>query len=68
MTQDELLARILGDQRIALRVSRAAKMLDFGKTHLYEMVKRGEVKAVTIGGQQRIPVVELLRLISESKS
>jgi excisionase family DNA binding protein len=63
MSPDELVARILGDPRLCYRVSRAAKLLDYGKTALYEMIAKGEIKAVVIGGQKRIPVTELLRLI-----
>jgi excisionase family DNA binding protein len=45
-----------------LRPAKAAVLLDFGRAKIYDLIDRGELHAVTIGGQLRIPVSEIERL------
>jgi hypothetical protein len=67
MTADEVLQRILVEEqgRIAFRVPKAAALIDLGKSALYELINKQQVRAVKIGAEMRVPVTELLRIISE---
>jgi excisionase family DNA binding protein len=47
------------DQPLYLRPAKAAKLLDIGRTKIYELIHRGEIKAILIGGQLRIPRAEI---------
>jgi excisionase family DNA binding protein len=50
-----------------LRPSKAAKLLDCGRSKIYDLIHRGEIKVVKIGGMLRIDTRELERLASGSK-
>lgn len=65
MTADELVQRILveGQGKLGFRVSKAAALADFGKSAFYELINQQKIRAVRIGGELRVPVTELLRLI-----
>ncbi len=46
-------------ERLLLRVTEAADALGVGRSKLYEMVARGEIPAVKVGGCVRVPVAAL---------
>lgn len=54
----------MSDDRLVLRVDEAAAMLGVGRAHLYNMITRGEVRAVRLGRTVRIPSAEVRRLLS----
>ncbi len=64
MTSDELVARILGEGAIFVRLSRFAKLADIGKTKAFEMAAKGDLKIVEIGGMRRVPITEVLRFLN----
>lgn len=63
MRVEEIVDRI-ANGRLAFRVSEAAAAVGYQKSKFYELIKKGEIHTVLIGGQMRVPVTELLRLIS----
>jgi excisionase family DNA binding protein len=63
MTPEELVDRI-AKGRLAFRVSEAASAVGYQKSKFYDLIKKGEIRTISIGGQMRVPVTELLRLIS----
>jgi excisionase family DNA binding protein len=50
---------------LAFRVPEFAQSLGVSKAHIYNMIKRGELRAVKIGGATRIPASEVQRLLDE---
>lgn len=50
---------------LAHAIPTACRRLGVGRTMLYELIKRGELRAVKIGGRRLIPESELKRLLSE---
>jgi excisionase family DNA binding protein len=46
-------------QPLYLRPSKAAKLLDIGRSKMYELIQAGEVRAIVIGGNLRIPMSEI---------
>ena len=53
-----------GDSFVCVRVSRAAAMLDIGKTKLYELVGNGDLEAIRIGRRTLILQTSIDMLIS----
>jgi excisionase family DNA binding protein len=47
------------NQRILLRVSAAAELLDISRSKLYELINQGQVPHVRIGNSLRLPVESL---------
>jgi excisionase family DNA binding protein len=43
----------------------AARMLSIGRTTMYELIRIGAIKTVTIGRSRRVPVCELRRLVGQ---
>ena len=52
---------------LLVNVRVAAAMLSIGRSTLYELVDRGEIRVVHIGRSVRIPVDELKRFVQDSK-
>ena len=52
--------------RLAYRVPEAAEALGICRAHVYNLITRGELRAVKIGGSTRIPATELARLLGDS--
>ena len=48
--------------------SRFAKLIDSNRSTIYELIKRGDLRAVKIGGNLRIPASELDRLARAAES
>jgi excisionase family DNA binding protein len=51
-----------------LRPSKAAKLLDCGRTKIYDLIHSGELKVITIGGQLRIPRSEIEALAERASA
>jgi len=51
--------------QLLLTVEQAKRALGIGRSHLYKVLARGELKSVKIGGSRRIPAVALDRYIEE---
>jgi excisionase family DNA binding protein len=43
----------------------ASQVLQIGRSHLYKLLGRGEIKSIKIGRNRRIPVMELERYIEQ---
>lgn len=52
---------------LALSPAAAAEALGICRASIYNLIKRGELRAVKIGRSTRIPVAELERLIGGSR-
>jgi excisionase family DNA binding protein len=53
-------------QPVYMKPVRFAKYLDLGRSKVYDMLARGELRGVKIGGVWRIPASELDRLQAET--
>ena len=53
--------------RRAYSVEEAAVDLGIGRSLMYDLVKRGEVRTVKLGRRRVVPAVELDRLMSEAQ-
>ena len=51
---------------LAYRISAFSDRMGIGKTKIFEMIKRGELRAVLIGNRRRIPASEAARLLGET--
>lgn len=66
---DQIIERLLqrmvaaGQVSLAIRITKAARLLDISKSKLYDAAKRGELQTLTIAGQQRVSLDELVRLL-----
>ncbi len=55
-----------GDGRkLLLTVDEAARRLSLGRSHLYQLVMRGDIGSIKLGRSRRIPVAALERFVSE---
>ena len=54
------------ETRIALRINEAASALGIGRSTLYALIAKGEVKSAVVAGCRLIPVSELQRLLVEN--
>lgn len=46
-------------QRVLLTVEEAAEQLSIGRTHMYTLIRSGEVTSVRIGNLRRVPADEI---------
>lgn len=57
---------------LLLTAEEAAKELRIGRTRMWDLITRGEVRSVKVGGSRRVPYAELTayvkRLIAEQSS
>ena len=51
--------------RLLVGVDEAARLLSVGRSHMYVLLARGELRSLTIGRCRRIAVSELERFISQ---
>jgi excisionase family DNA binding protein len=58
------LTRMIPPDRLAYPIKQACQMLSIGRTSLYEMVKKGELKLIKIAGRTLVPRSEIVRLTS----
>jgi len=52
--------------RVLLKPARAAQLLDCSRTTIYDLISRGAIRAVRVGGLLRIPHSEIERLANEN--
>lgn len=52
-------------QTLLLTTDQAGHALQIGRSHLYKLLRRGEIKSIKIGRNRRIPVMELERYIEQ---
>ncbi len=48
-------------QPVFMRLARFAQLIDYQRSKVYDMLARGELRGVKIGGSWRIPISELDR-------
>jgi excisionase family DNA binding protein len=67
---DALLARLLasGELCLAYRPTKAAQLVDIGRSKFYELVARGAIPTVIIGGQRRVTLAALLDLLDNDEN
>ena len=53
------------EHRKALGVEETARMLGFGRTLIFKLIKEGKLKAIKIGGRRLVLVTEIDRLLAE---
>lgn len=52
-------------RKLLLTVDEAARRLSLGRSHLYELVMRGDIDTIKLGRSRRIPAAALDRFVSE---
>ncbi|MFZ4807590.1 MAG: helix-turn-helix transcriptional regulator [Hyphomicrobiaceae bacterium] len=52
--------------RLALRINEAATALGIGRSTLYSLIAKGEVKSAVVAGCRLVPLSELQRLLAEN--
>lgn len=50
------------EERLTVKVATAAKLLDIGKTRIFQLCKDGDLQSVMIGGTRMIHYDSLIRL------
>jgi excisionase family DNA binding protein len=46
-------------QPLYLRPAKAARLIDVGRSKMYELIQTGEVRAIVVGGCLRVPMSEI---------
>lgn len=49
------------------RIPEACDRIGVGRSRLYDMIRRGEINAIKIGGRTLIPESELQRIVAEAR-
>jgi excisionase family DNA binding protein len=57
---------MLTDSRLVVTIAEAAKLLGISRSFAYELVKRGELPVVRLGGRQLVPKESLSRLMESA--
>ncbi len=47
------------DELTLLRIPEVARILAISRSMVYELIRRGELPSITIGGSRRVPAVRL---------
>ena len=50
---------------LLLSVDEAARRLSVGRSHLYDLLLRGQIESIKLGRSRRIPVAALERFVAE---
>ena len=53
--------------RVAVRINRAASMLDCGRSKIYELLRQGRLKSVHYDNAQRVTVKSILELVESEE-
>lgn len=53
----------MADDKLLLTVEEAAHRMSIGRSHLYELLRRGEVPSIRLGRARRIPVSALSEFV-----
>ena len=56
--------RIVSPEPYAFQINDACELLGIGRTSLYDLVKKGELSVIKIGGRSLVPRSEMVRLTS----
>lgn len=51
--------------KLLLTVEEAADRLSVGRSHLYNLLTRGEIVSIKLGRSRRVPAAELERFVSD---
>ena len=51
--------------KLLLTIREAANQLGIGRSHFYELVRRGEIMSVRLGRCRRVPAAALERFVQE---
>lgn len=59
----------MADSRLLLRPEEAAERLGIGRAHLYELLRRGELRSISLGSHaRRIPVEDLEAFVAAKRA
>lgn len=56
------------DDCLSVRIPQAAQLLGIGRSSVYELIKRGELKTIKIGRSTLIPMDDLRAFIDRCRS
>jgi excisionase family DNA binding protein len=51
-------------QPVVVKPGTAAEMLDCTRSHVYELIARGQLRKITVGRMSRIPVDDIYKLVN----
>ena len=54
--------------KLAIRVAQAAEALEISRSKAYEMIARGELPAIRIGGSVRVPLAALREWVAQKSA
>jgi len=66
--QDELDLRASDPQPVLLTVKQAARMLNLGRSTVYELIADGRLEVVHIGRSTRVPIDAIANLITRLRA
>ncbi len=53
--------------QLALKVSKLAKLLDISRGTAYQLISRGELRAIKVGSEMRVTLTEAHRFLRDSE-
>jgi excisionase family DNA binding protein len=65
MSDSAITKTVSKTSRQAWRVREFCEALGISRSHLYQVMKRGELRTVTLGGRRLVPDSERARLLGE---
>ncbi len=64
MSNTTIASKVDPDEPLALTVTQFTKRVGISRSSLYQYVKRGKIRVVSIAGRTLIPMTEVERLLS----
>lgn len=55
---------LMNNERFAFRIPDACIALGIGRTHLYALIRKGNLRVIRLGGRTLVPLSEIVRLTS----
>ena len=52
------------EKPLAYQVNAFCRLIGIGRSHFYELVKKGKLRTVLVGGRRLVPATEAERLLS----
>ena len=53
----------LNVEKLLLTAEETGHVLGFGRTKMYDLIRRGEITSIKVGGRRRIPVSAVQRFV-----
>jgi excisionase family DNA binding protein len=50
--------------RLAYQVNAFCRLIGIGRSHFYDLIKKGKIRTVLVGGRRVVPATEVERLLT----